>query len=85
LPFRLGEVDMAVPKACDDGAAGAIDGLHAGRNLHFAFFSDFDDFFVLDEHDAVRDWPLRRRGIDGSTNQGEAVICRRSLPRRCQR
>jgi hypothetical protein len=76
---------MAVPKACNDGAAGAIDGLHVSRNLQLSLFAYFDDFFVLDENDAVRDWRLRRRGVDGSTDQGEAVICRRTLSRRCQR
>src|SRR5258707_765744 len=67
-------MDAAVPEASYDGAAGAIDRLCARWNLQLCFFADFDDFSVLDENDAVRDWPLKWSGIDGSTDQGQTVF-----------
>jgi hypothetical protein len=46
------------------------------RNLPLSFFAYSDNFSVLDQNNAIRDWPLKRRRIDHSSDQGETLFPR---------
>ena len=68
-PFALEKMDVIVPEAGGDREAEAIEDMRSFGELHLRARADGDDFFILDEDDAVADGRVGGANVDGGADE----------------
>ncbi len=78
FPYRLREVDVAVPEARNHRHAGAINDARIGGNLYVAAASDRGDDAVSRDDDRIVERRGVRRRVDLAADEGEGLRVGRS-------